>query len=600
MNKSAILHIPLSQYAFATGEHSLTIRIRTGKNDLTACTLYYGDRACNCTPVRFYPLPMRSIGEDSLYTYYEVNVESAYNRICYYFKLEKGDEWYYYYADQFTRKLADVTIDDHIIEGRSEYYQYPVILREEIPDVPDWFKNAIVYNIFPDSFASGKRSLSGEAKVLEVEIGAAGQEDFEGGKKSYKTTCKSRLGGTIQGIIENLDYIQELGFTCIYLNPIFVAGESHKYDILDYYHIDPCFGTDEDFHILVDEIHRRDMHIIIDGVFNHCSWYFFAFDDVVKNGKESRYKDWFYELEFPVIRPEDEKERPNYSCFAYERKMPKLNTSNVEVQEYFAKVCAYWLKEFHVDGWRLDVANEIDRNFWRKFRQTAKEANPESILIGEVWENSSTWLKGDAFDSTMNYDFRKHCREFFALREISGNQFKECILQMYLRYPKSIALGQLNLLDSHDVPRFLSLCSKDIRRYQLALVFLLMFPGVPSVFYGDEKGIEGITENEYRQAMPWNRTDGIEDLVKQLISIRKKYLQADDEFSFLQVEKEDVLCLERITNKGRILVWLNCSLDKITINDSIRNESVLLSNGFNLGELEANSFVVAYEGLLQN
>lgn len=595
MNKSAILHIPLSQYAFATGEHSLTIRIRTGKNDLTACTLYYGDRACNCTPVRFYPLPMKSIGEDSLYTYYEVNVESAYNRICYYFKLEKGDEWYYYYADQFTRKLADVTIDDHVIEGRSEYYQYPVILREEIPDVPEWFKNAIVYNIFPDSFASGKRTLSGEPKELEVEIGVDGQQELDGGNKRYKATCKSRLGGTIQGIIKNLDYIQELGFNCIYLNPIFVAGESHKYDILDYYHIDPCFGTDEDFHLLVDEIHRRNMHIIIDGVFNHCSWYYFAFDDVVNKGKKSRYRDWFYELEFPVIRPEDEKDLPSYSCFAYERKMPKLNTSNVEVQEYFAKVCAYWLQEFRVDGWRLDVANEIDRNFWRKFRQTAKEVNPNAVLIGEVWENSSTWLKGDAFDSTMNYDFRKHCREFFALQQINGSQFKECILQMYLRYPKNIALGQLNLLDSHDVPRFLSLCSGDLRRYQLALVFLLMFPGVPSVFYGDEKGIEGITENEYRQAMPWNKTEGAEELVKNLISIRKKYLQAGDEFSFPDVEKEDILCLERITNKGRLLVWLNYSLKKTTINHSISEKSVLLTNGFRLGELDANSFVISYE-----
>ncbi|WP_455716296.1 glycoside hydrolase family 13 protein [Anaerosporobacter sp.] len=596
MNKSAILHIPLSQYAFATSEHSLTIRIRTGKNDLTACTLYYGDRACNCTPVRFSPLPMRNIGEDSLYTYYEVNVESTYNRICYYFKLEKDDEWYYYYADQFTRKLADVTIDNHIIEGRSEYYQYPVILREEILDVPEWFKNAIVYNIFPDSFASGKRALSGKPKLLEIEVRADGQEGLESSMvtDTYQTTSKSRLGGTIQGIIENLDYIQELGFTCIYLNPIFVAGESHKYDILDYYHIDPCFGTDEDFHNLVDEIHRRDMRIIIDGVFNHCSWYFFAFDDVVKNGEKSRYKDWFYELDFPVIRPEDEKELPNYSCFAYERKMPKLNTSNVEVQEYFAKVCTYWLKEFKVDGWRLDVANEIDRNFWHKFRQAAKEANPQSVLIGEVWENSLSWLRGDTFDSTMNYDFRKHCREFFALREINGKQFKECMQQMYLRYPKNISLGQLNLLDSHDVPRFLSLCNGDLRRYQLALVFLLMFPGVPSVFYGDEKGIEGIKENEYRQAMPWSKIEGIEELVKELISIRKKYLQAGDAFGFTKVDKEDVICLERITNKGRLLVWLNGSLEKISIKSDISKDSVLLTNSFTLSELDPNSFVIMF------
>lgn len=596
MNKSAILHIPLSQYAFAMGEHSLTIRIRTGKNDLTTCTLYYGDRACNCTPVRFYPLPMRSIGEDTLYSYYEANVGSEYNRICYYFKLEKDNEWYYYYADQFTQKLADIKIDDHIIEGRSEYYQYPVILREEIPDVPEWFKNAIVYNIFPDSFASAKRELSGESKIVEVELGSGLQEEVSDLNCTYKSTCKSNLGGTIQGIRENLDYIYDLGFTCIYLNPIFVAGESHKYDILDYFHIDPCFGTDEEFRSLVEEIHRRDMRIIIDGVFNHCSWYFFAFDDVVKNGKNSKYKDWFYELTFPVLRPESEGEMPNYTCFAYEKKMPKLNTSNQEVQEYFARVCEYWLKEFCVDGWRLDVANEVDRNFWRRFRQAAKKANHEAVLIGEVWEDSSSWLKGDAFDSTMNYDFRKHCREFYALSEIDGNRFKERILQMYLRYPTNITIGQLNLLDSHDVPRFLSLCQGDIRRYQLALVFLLMFPGVPSIFYGDEKAIQGITESEYRSPMPWNKTDGLETLIKELISIRKKYLKPSDAFCFRDVfDNDDILCLERITDRGSLLVWLNSSRERFLINDFISEESVLLTNGFRRGELNENSFVILFE-----
>lgn len=596
MNKSAILHIPLSQYAFATGEHSLTIRIRTGKNDLTACTLYYGDRACNCTPVSFYPLPMRSIGEDTLYSYYEVDIDSSYNRICYYFKLEKGNEWYYYYADQFTQKLADITIDDHIIEGRSEYYQYPVILREEIPDVPEWFKNAIVYNIFPDSFASGKRELSGESKIVEIELESKiqGQDNMSESYSTYKLTCKSSLGGTIQGIRENLDYIQDLGFTCIYLNPIFVAGESHKYDILDYFHIDPCFGTDEEFHSLVTEIHRRGMRIIIDGVFNHCSWYFFAFDDVVKYGENSRYIDWFYELKFPVHRPDNEGEMPNYSCFAYERKMPKLNTSNQEVQEYFSNVCEYWLKEFKVDGWRLDVANEVDRNFWRRFRQTAKRANPEAVLIGEVWEDSSSWLRGDAFDSTMNYDFRKHCREYFALSEIDGKRYREFMLQMYLRYPTNIALGQLNLLDSHDVPRFLSLCNGDVRRYQLALALLLMFPGVPSIFYGDEKAIQGITEREYRSPMPWNKTEGVDALVRGLIIIRKKYLKPSDAFCFHnEVDNDEVICLERMNDRGSLMVWLNGSRQRYTISNPTSKE-VLLTNGFKDGELDANSFVILF------
>ena len=588
MNKSAILHIPLSEYAFARGEQGLIIRIRTGKDDLTACTLYYGDRACSRTPVQFISLPMHCIGTDTLYSYYEVNVESTYNRICYYFKLEQEDEWYYYYGDQFSRKLPDIIIDNHIVDGRSEYYQYPFILRNEIQDVPEWFKNAVVYNIFPDSFASRRRMLVQQSESIEVRFGIDGQS-------FYETTCRSRLGGTIQGIMDNLDYIQELGFTCIYLNPVFAAGESHKYDILDYYHIDPCFGTDEEFRSLVQKIHHKGMRIIIDGVFNHCSWYFFAFEDVVRHGGKSRYKDWFYDLKLPVVRPEDEKELPGYACFAYERKMPKLNTSNQEVIDYFADVCKYWIKEFKVDGWRLDVANEIDRNFWRRFRQEAKKANPETVLIGEVWENSSSWLKGDAFDSTMNYDFRKHCRDFFARKEIDGGSFCGRILQMYLRYPENITLGQLNLLDSHDVPRFLTLCNGDTGRYKLALVFLFMFPGVPSLFYGDEKGIQGITEEEYRRSMPWDKTDPLEQLVKTLITIRKKYLKPDNGYCLHRTGiNTNVICLERITDEGRLLAWMNGSGEKIITAGFIDEETVLLEDGLKSDELDSNSFVIQF------
>ncbi|MFT4144241.1 MAG: glycoside hydrolase family 13 protein [Mobilitalea sp.] len=543
MNKSAILHIPQSQFAFANSESNLTIRIRTAKEDLTTCTLYYGDRACNQTPVQFFPLPMMLASSDELFNHYEVTFESPFNRVCYYFKLETEEEWTYYYADLFRKEMPEIVINGVMIEGRSEYYQYPFILREEIPDVPQWFKNAVVYNIFPDSFASGKEKLERVGADITLE---------------NNLISKARLGGTIKGITENLDYIEELGFTCIYLNPIFVAGEYHKYDILDYYHIDPCLGSEEDFKELVQKLHAKGMHIIIDGVFNHCSWYFFAFEDVVKNGEVSKYKDWFYDLKLPVIRPE-ENGTPSYACFAYERKMPKLNTSNKEVQQYFAEVGKYWIREFQIDGWRLDVANEIDRNFWRTFRSAAKEENPETVLIGEVWENSETWLRGDAFDSTMNYDFRKHCRDFFALGKTDAFEFAGHISQMLLRYPTNIILGQLNLLDSHDVPRFLSLCGEELRRWKLAYLCLMLFPGVPSLFYGDEKSIAGIAESEYRRAMPWQRED--EDMltfIKSIIEIRKGYIDANAQLEVVEAKSNSwVYSFLRNGDKDKLYVSLN-------------------------------------------
>lgn len=197
--------------------------------------------------------------------------------------------------------------------------------REEISTVPEWLKRTIVYNIFPDSFAFGRRFIHGQADGTAWNAGL---------------TLHSRLGGTICGITENTDYIGDLGFNCIYLNPLFVAGEYHKYDILDYHHVCPNLGTDEDFSSWWNRP-ARNIRVVIDGVFNHCSWRFFAFDDMVRKWEASRFKKWFYELQFPVIRPESADAVPSYSCLAYERRMPKLNTSNPEVRDYFVEVGRY-------------------------------------------------------------------------------------------------------------------------------------------------------------------------------------------------------------------------------------------------------------------
>lgn len=312
--QEAILHIPLSQYAFANSEMNLTIRIRVAKDNLTDCVLWYGDRVQPGDPIVFTAVYMKKILSDMHFDYYDATFETPYDRVCYYFELKDPEETRFYYADICAKYLP--------VE-RSEFYQYPFIRREEICEEPKWFREAIVYNIFPDSFASGHREIVGQGKEMEWQNGIR---------------LKSRLGGTIQGIRENLDYIQKLGFNCIYLNPVFTAGEYHKYDLLDYFHVSPNMGTDEEFRELVQDIHNRGMHIVIDGVFNHCSWYFPQFSDVVEKGESSEYVNWFYRLQFPVIRPATEEEKPTYSCFAYERKMPKLNSSNPEERAYFMEV----------------------------------------------------------------------------------------------------------------------------------------------------------------------------------------------------------------------------------------------------------------------
>lgn len=579
MNRSAVLHIPMSQYAFAEEEDTFVIRLRTAKGDLDKCMLFYGDRACTASPVQFTKTYMERRYQDELYDFYEATLTPCPVRICYYFELVKEEKKVYYYADAFHEHLPDMIMQDgFVVEGRSEYYQYPYILRSEIQRLPQWFQEAVVYNIFPDSFADGAGSLSG----------ISGEISGTDGRSS-----RSRLGGTIHGILENLDHICSMGFNCLYLNPIFRAGEYHKYDILDYFHVDPCMGTDEDFRALVEEVHERGMHIIIDGVFNHCSWYFPQFEDVVERGEASPYRDWFYDLVFPVRRPDTEEEMPGYACFAYERKMPKLNTSNPQVQEYFAGVGRYWIEEFHVDGWRLDVANEVDKNFWRRFRRAVRSADPEAVLIGEVWENAETWLKGDMFDSVMNYDFRKHCRDFFALQKTGADGFAWRMTDMFLRYPRQISYGQLNLLDSHDVPRFYSLCGEDYERWQAAFLYLCMAPGVPSVFYGDERKISGVREHEYRSGMPWGQEHTeTQQFVRAAIEIRKKWIAPGAEWNVVAADAEEKLFVFERAAKTRVRVLIHQGDHKTDVKSYIEGGKALLQERMENTSLDRNGFAV--------
>ena len=536
MNRSAVLHIPMSQYAYGIDEKHVMIRLRAGRGDLKTCRLYYGDRACRLTPVLFTAKEMQVEARTEEFDYWQVELTDPYRRLCYYFLLDDGNEQSLYYGDRFTKE----TVDD-----RSEYYQLPFNHRADIVAPPQWVQDTVIYNIFPDSFATGHRFISG----METEKDY-GQEKVHG-----------KLGGTIKGITENIDYLTELGVNAIYINPIFAAGEYHKYDLVDYYHIDPCFGTDEEFGELVQHCHEKGIRVIIDGVFNHCGWHFMAFNDVVEKGEASDYKDWFYRLEYPVVRPEDPETYPGYECFGYERMMPKLALDQEEVADYFCQVGQYWIERYNIDGWRLDVASEINDGFWRKFRAAVKKCKKDAVLIGEVWESAGHWLDGTMFDSTMNYDFRKHCKRFFAEETADALEFDSRVTDMWMRYRKQTVFSQLNLLDSHDVSRFLSLC-KDVKSFRLAVIFQMTFPGMPSVFYGDEAGVIGILEAEYRSPMPWDslaETDELFYLYQRAIELRKRelILKRGEYRTITAKEGSRLYGYERYLGSERIRIFLN-------------------------------------------
>ena len=564
MRKDAILHLPMSEYCHAIGEKRIVFRLRAARGDLAACTLYYGDTACRKTPIDFFPAPMRVVQQDEWHDWWEVEMDSPFHRLHYYFELSDGREQCLFYGDIFT---------DHLVDDRSEYFKLPFDHRADRAAVPAWTVDAVVYNIFPDSFATGHRSISGSPTRV--------------------CGCEGLRGGTLRGVRENLDYLEQLGVNCLYLNPIFVAGAYHKYDTLDYFHVDPALGTDDDLRALVEACHARDMRVMLDGVFNHCSWRFFAFEDVVRRGAASPYRDWFYHLEFPVVRPESGEPIPGYECFGYERTMPKFDTANAQVRDYLCRVGEHWVRAFDIDGWRLDVASEIDDGFWREFRRRVKAIKPDCLLVGEVWETARHWLNGDMFDSTMNYDFRKHARRFFAEESIDARAFAGRCGDMLMRYRKQMIPAQLNLLDSHDVSRFLSLCGGDARRYRLAALFQLTFPGMPSIFYGDELGAMGVREEEYRRAMPWADGDAaLWDFFRRAIALRRAHAALrGGSFRVLRAEfGERLLIYAREHGGERLTVAINAGEESVQLPEAPAN--VLWGEGLEDAALAAYSFVM--------
>ena len=540
MEKEAIFHRPMSEYAFGLDENTTVFRLRTAPDDAERCTFWYADTSCPDTPVPFYAESMRLALRGENCDWWETELHGKFHRLYYYFELQ-GKETLYYYGGVFS--------DTPSIE-RSEYFKFPFNHRADIARVPEWAGDAVVYNIFPDSFASSKRTISGAGKKLV------------GDTLSY-----SKLGGTINGIRENLDYIASLGVNCLYLNPIFAAGQYHKYDTIDYFHIDPCFGSDEDFRALVAESHALGLRVILDGVFNHCGAQFFAFRDVLEKQEQSRYRNWFYRLQFPVRYP-DAGEKPDYECFCYERLMPKMDTANPDVRDYLCSVGEYWLREFGTDGWRLDVADEVDDSFWREFRRRCKAVKGDALLIGEVWGEARHWLGGDMLDSTMNYDFRNHCRHFFAEGSIDARTFAGRCADMLMRYKRQASQVQLNILDSHDASRFLTLCGGDARRLKLAVLFMCCFAGMPCVFYGDELGVEGLSEPEFRRAMPWQSGDiELLEFYREAIALRRSHPSLrHGELRFLRAEPgEHMLVFERKTDSERLVISINASDEHDTL-----------------------------------
>ena len=532
----------MSEYAFALDDTHYIFRLRTGKGEAESVRFYYADRAVMTPKLQFAPLPMEKFRTDRYFDWYEIRLETRFERIAYYFELQNGVETLFYYGDCY--EMAGTPT-------RADYFQLPFNHRADRFAAPAWTRDAVVYNIFPDSFAAGKRLAPNGAPP-----------------------CR---GGTVRGVTENLDYIASLGFNCIYLNPIFAARSYHRYDTLDYYRIDPHMGAEDDLRDLVRRAHALGIRVILDGVFNHVSSDHPFFRDVLEKGRASRYYSCFYALpETPRLPAAGE--LPGYTCFSYVADMPKTNTADPFLRQYFCDVGANWVRKSDVDGWRLDVANELDDGFLRAFRASVKAAKSDALIVGEVWENAAHYLGGDMLDSAMNYDFRRYCRRFFAEQTVDAETFDTNVSTLLLRYNENALFAQLNLLDSHDVSRFLSLCGGKTERMELAVLLQMTFPGMPCVFYGDEKGLCGESEPEYRRPMAWDASSPLEEVYRRMIALRKTHPALRYGSFHTELACGGVYRYSRVWNGTKITVAMNLGAEPVKAE---KRGTLLLKKGEN-------------------
>lgn len=376
-------------------------------------------------------------------------------------------------------------------------------------ETPEWVKHAIFYQIFPDRFARSQRLQHARGTRLKPWGSDPREQGFQ--------------GGDLLGVVERLDYLQDLGINALYLNPIFASASNHRYHTFDYFQVDPLLGGDAALRELLDAAHARDMRVVLDGVFNHASRGFWPFHHVLECGADSPYLDWFHIHDWPLRPYHSDGDNPaNYSAWFDLPMLPKLNTANPGVRDMIFACAEHWLR-FGIDGWRLDVPQEIDDDdFWREFRRRVKGINPDAWICGEIWGDARRWLAGDMFDAVMNYLFSRATLSFvggdtlrpdyrerpdFQLEPLDAAAMASHIEAMLALYPWAVNQVQMNLLGSHDTARALWIMGEERSALKLAVFLQMTLPGAPCLYYGDEIGLSAGDDPDCREAFPWEATE---------------------------------------------------------------------------------------------
>ena len=499
MDESQFRHQSDSRYCFCLGDGRVLLRLSVAKEvALDRVEALVGD------PITFgggkhtaYDMALRH--EDRSFKYYEVEVRHVPARYMYCFKLHTPEGSFFFSEAGLTREyeygLAFLNAYQFIAENPVDYSL-----------VNPRFEGDVFYQVFPERFASDP-SLDKD------------YVNTPWNSKNLKGKPFAFLGGDLVGATKRLPYLKDIGVDVVYLTPIHPSPSNHKYDVLDYFDVDPRFGGKEAFGVFVEKTHRLDMKVMMDLVFNHCSYNHPFFQDVLEKGKKSPYYSWFF-----IDGDKPHKSPLNYACFGFFWGMPKLNTNNPEVQEYLLSVASYWMDEFGIDGYRLDVSEGVSHEFWMKMKMRLKAKHPDVLLIGENWLNGESYLGPNQFDGLMNYPFLGAVSGY-VLKRTDAKKTAQALEGLLMRYKQGHTHSMMNLIASHDVQRFFTLCNANKELSLIGHAMLMFYPGFPMIYYGEEIFMEGGGDPENRHGMDWESkefTSASHKLFRDLVLLRKR------------------------------------------------------------------------------
>lgn len=522
--KASIQHISEHNFAYAIKHDTLNIRLKV-ENIFDKVVIYYKNVYDHSMKIK--KKAMDIILTDDVFALYETFIQVKERHFKYYFELHLGNEVFYYTADGLVLKAIP-----------SNYFYYSMINQNDILVLPKWAEGKIIYQILVDRFFDGN-PLNNPPHVKDI---------------SKLPDQNTYYGGDFEGIIEKLPYIASLGTKIIYLSPVFKSPTYHKYDIYDYETIEEIYGGEKQLKNLIDKAHQMKMKVILDAVFNHASIKHPFFQDVIEKGEKSIYHNWFWIESFPVNL-----EKCNYDTFAsLVPSMPKWNTTNPEVIDYLVKISEKWVKKLSIDGWRLDVADEVATVFWQAFRSAMKAINPDIIIIGEVWNNATKWMQGDQMDTITNYKYRYWLINFLTT-SLDSDTFWNKLNANKMLYKTPMHNYLVNLIGSHDTIRSLTYL-KDKKIHFLALALMLTMDGMPLIYYGDEIGMEGDVDPDNRRAFQWNKINQEELKFIQTIGMLRSQSEVLQKGQIIPIKtKGKVIAFKRVLNKQSITVIVNFS-----------------------------------------